>query len=60
MFNRVPRDDAYSLKMILHDWDDQECIKILSNLCSATSQEAGVCDGTSRAGPARAPHFKAV
>ena len=35
MFKEVPPADAYSLKMILHDWDDRECIEILSNLCSA-------------------------
>ena len=42
MFNQVPPADAYGLKMILHDWDDQECIKILSNLREATSPEARV------------------
>ena len=42
MFNQVPPADAYGLKMILHDWDDQECIKILSTLRTATSPEARV------------------
>jgi O-methyltransferase domain len=42
MFNQVPQADAYSLKMILHDWNDQECVKILSNLRTATSREARV------------------
>ena len=42
MFDQVPPADAYSLKMILHDWDDQEWIKILSNLRIATSPEARV------------------
>ena len=42
MFNQVPPAEAYSLKMILHDWDDQECIKILSNIRTATSPGARV------------------
>ncbi|MBB5547486.1 methyltransferase [Paraburkholderia fungorum] len=32
MFREVPDADAYSLKMILHDWNDEECIQILNNL----------------------------
>jgi O-methyltransferase domain len=32
MFEAVPKADAYSLKMILHDWNDVECIKIVSNI----------------------------
>src|SRR5579864_2868635 len=42
MFNQVLPADAYSLKLILHDWDDQECVKILSNLRAAASLEARV------------------
>lgn len=37
MFKEVPRADAYSLKLILHDWNDGECVEILSNLRRATS-----------------------
>jgi DNA-binding PadR family transcriptional regulator len=32
MFQEVPQSDAYIMKMILHDWSDEECIKILSNI----------------------------
>jgi len=32
MFKEIPRADAYGLKMILHDWNDEECIAILDNL----------------------------
>jgi hypothetical protein len=32
MFKEVPQADAYSLKMILHDWNDAECVEILSNV----------------------------
>jgi hypothetical protein len=32
MFVDVPAADAYTLKMILHDWNDEECVRILGNL----------------------------
>jgi hypothetical protein len=33
MFKEVPGDaDVYSLKMILHDWSDRECIQILQTI----------------------------
>ena len=32
MFAAVPAADAYALKMILHDWDDTECVKVLDVL----------------------------
>jgi O-methyltransferase domain len=31
MFKEVPSADAYIMKMILHDWSDEECIIILDN-----------------------------
>jgi hypothetical protein len=42
MFKQVPPADAYSLKMILHDWDDHECIEILSNLCGACGRDGRI------------------
>ena len=33
MFEDVPPADAYVLKLILHDWDDASCAKILANIC---------------------------
>jgi hypothetical protein len=42
MFEAVPEADAYSLKMILHDWSDAECIKILSNIRKAATEPAHV------------------
>lgn len=36
MFKEVPRSDAYIMKMILHDWNDVECVKILSNIQKAS------------------------
>lgn len=32
MFKAVPASDAYVLKLILHDWNDDECVQILQNL----------------------------
>jgi hypothetical protein len=39
MFKEVPSADAYIMKMILHDWSDEECIVILGNInrsCTST------------------------
>ena len=57
MFDKVPPADAYILKMILHDWSDDECVRILSSVRRASA-------GTGRLfiaefvipGPAE-PHF---
>ncbi len=32
MFVDVPSADAYIMKMILHDWNDEECVQILKNM----------------------------
>jgi hypothetical protein len=37
MFREVPRADAYVLKSVLHDWNDDECVQILSNLRRAVT-----------------------
>jgi O-methyltransferase domain len=42
MFEAVPKADAYSLKMILHDWNDAECIRILSNIRKSVTAPARV------------------
>ena len=35
MFAEVPAGgDAYVLKLILHNWDDESCAKILRNICA--------------------------
>ncbi|MEC9347472.1 MAG: methyltransferase [Pseudomonadota bacterium] len=31
MFKGVPSADLYFMKLILHDWDDDECVQILQN-----------------------------
>ena len=42
MFREVPRADAYIMKMILHDWSDEECVTILSNIQRAAPTGARV------------------
>ena len=32
MFEAVPADDVYFLKLILHDWNDDECVQILETI----------------------------
>jgi hypothetical protein len=39
-FESVPPADLYVLKYILHDWEDESCIRILKN-CRASLQEGG-------------------
>ncbi|GAB3240925.1 acetylserotonin O-methyltransferase [Mycolicibacterium hippocampi] len=39
-FESVPSADLYVLKYILHDWDDESCIRILKN-CRASLEEGG-------------------
>jgi hypothetical protein len=40
MFREVPAADVYLFKHILHDWNDAECVQILSNMCLAASTHA--------------------
>jgi len=42
MFTSVPPADLYMMKMILHDWNDEECIKILSNAHRASSNDGRI------------------
>lgn len=44
MFQEVPGADLYLLKLILHDWDDNQCIGLLQNL-----RRAALDSGRSRA-----------
>lgn len=39
-FEAVPPADLYVLKYIMHDWDDDDCVRILKN-CRASLQEGG-------------------
>ncbi|KAL5998620.1 hypothetical protein ACLOJK_009563 [Asimina triloba] len=60
MFESVPSGDAIILKWILHNWDDEHCVKILKNCCKALPDTGKVIvieyildDGedTNRSGP---------
>jgi hypothetical protein len=42
MFREVPSADAYIMKMILHDWNDDECVKILCNIDRSCSKDGRV------------------
>jgi hypothetical protein len=42
MFAAMPAADAYLLKLILHDWNDEECVRILSNAARAARPGARV------------------
>jgi hypothetical protein len=42
MFTAVPPADAYMMKMILHDWNDEECRHILANLYRAAPRNGRV------------------
>jgi hypothetical protein len=37
MFTAVPSADAYIMKLILHDWNDDECVHILKNQLKAAT-----------------------
>jgi hypothetical protein len=38
MFEAVPSADAYLMKLILHDWNDDECVRILRTLRRAATK----------------------
>ena len=42
MFEQVPSADLYIMKMILHDWNDDECKKILSNIHKSAADKSTI------------------
>jgi hypothetical protein len=57
MFREVPPADLYTLKMILHDWSDDDCIRILSTIRRASSASVNLfIAGVVIPGPSE-PHF---
>ena len=42
MFREVPPADAYMVKRVLHDWNDGECLQILSNMHQAAPKQGRV------------------
>ncbi|XP_038888743.1 acetylserotonin O-methyltransferase-like [Benincasa hispida] len=41
MFDSIPKADAAFIMEVLHDWDDEECIKILKNVKEAIPKKTG-------------------
>jgi hypothetical protein len=41
MFVAIPKADAIFMKSILHDWNDEECLKILKNCRKAIPENTG-------------------
>ncbi|XP_059457097.1 caffeic acid 3-O-methyltransferase-like [Corylus avellana] len=42
MFESVPKGDAIFMKWILHDWNDEHCLKLLKNCYEATPNDGKV------------------
>jgi hypothetical protein len=57
MFRAVPRADAYVLKRVLHDWNDEECVQILSNAHKAAPSNARVLIIEAVVPGPETPHF---
>ena len=60
MFNDVPAADAYIMKMILHDWSDDECVKILSNIYNASPKKGTVLIAEHLVPRPDIPHFSKI
>jgi len=57
MFSKVPAADAYIMKMILHDWSDDECVKVLSNIYNAASENGRILIAEHLVPGPEEPHF---
>ncbi|CAA7022840.1 unnamed protein product [Microthlaspi erraticum] len=42
MFAEIPRGDAIFMKSVLHDWNDEDCVKILKNCWKSLSEKGKV------------------
>ncbi len=52
-FEAVPAGgDAYIMKYILHDWNDEQCVKILANCRAAMNERGGSSSWTTSSLPA--------
>lgn len=57
MFREVPGADAYIMKMILHDWNDEECVQILSNIQKAAASGVRIFIAEHVVPGPQTPHF---
>src|SRR5919202_3272000 len=55
--SNVPSADAYIMKMILHDWSDGECVKILSNIYGSSPEHARLFIAEHLVPGPNQPHF---
>ncbi|GLU06338.1 hypothetical protein SLE2022_233800 [Rubroshorea leprosula] len=44
MFDEIPHSDAIMLKWVLHDWNDEDCVRILKRCKEAVSRKVIVID----------------
>ncbi|MDQ3650224.1 MAG: acetylserotonin O-methyltransferase [Acidobacteriota bacterium] len=57
-FESVPSGaDAYIMKHIIHDWDDERCVRILSNIHAAMSDDGKVLIAETVVPAGDAPHY---
>ncbi len=57
MFSEVPSSDAYFMKMILHDWNDKECLNVLSKVQRAAPTKARLFIAEHVVPGPETPHF---
>jgi O-methyltransferase/methyltransferase family protein len=57
MFAEAPAADAYFVKHIIHDWNDEECVRILGNMCRSATREARVFIAEYVVPDPATPHF---
>ena len=57
MFSQAPTADAYILKHIIHDWNDEECVQILSTIARAAAEGARVFIAEYVVPDPETPHF---
>lgn len=57
MFEAVPGADVYLMKLILHDWNDDECVQILQNQRKASTSDGRVFIAEHVIPDPSTPHF---
>ena len=53
----MPEGDAYIMKYIVHDWDDDRCVRILSNCCRAARGKGRALVVDTVVPPGNDPHW---
>lgn len=57
MFETVPTADAYFMKWILHDWSDEDCVRILANIHESAPPDGRLFIAESVVPGPETPHF---